>query len=53
MDEIIITPHVGIGPFLLGMSKPEVDQVFLDLVDWRLNDGIAASYIKMLYHSRT
>ncbi|AFH61320.1 hypothetical protein B2K_11420 [Paenibacillus mucilaginosus K02] len=39
------------GPFRLGMSRDEVEQVFLDLDDWRLDDGIEAnpSYIEMLF----
>ncbi|MFC4102474.1 hypothetical protein [Paenibacillus xanthanilyticus] len=51
MDAIIITPHVGIGPFRLGMSREAVEQVFLDLVDWRFDDGTTAdpSYIEMLF----
>ncbi|MGF7035360.1 hypothetical protein J2T17_006368 [Paenibacillus mucilaginosus] len=51
MDVMIITPHVGIGPFRLGMSREEIEQVFLDLDDWRIDDGIAAnpSYIEKLF----
>lgn len=51
MDAIIITPYVGIGPFRLGMNREEVEQVFLDFVDWKLEDGTAAnpSLIEMLF----
>lgn len=51
MDSIIITPHVGIGPFRLGMCREEVEQTFQNLDHWRANDGLPGnpSYIEMLF----
>ncbi|WP_338709079.1 hypothetical protein [Paenibacillus amylolyticus] len=51
MEEIVITPHIGIGPFQLGMSRVEVEQAFQNLDHWRADDGIPVnlSYIEMLF----
>ncbi|WP_169090774.1 hypothetical protein [Paenibacillus sp. PL91] len=51
MDAIIITPHVGIGPFRLGMCREELGQTFQNLDHWRADDGIPVipSYIEMLF----
>ncbi|WP_186323371.1 hypothetical protein [Paenibacillus xylanexedens] len=51
MNEITITPLVGIGPFRLGMSREEVEQKFQELDHWRADDGIPMnpSYIEMLF----
>ncbi|WP_413379305.1 hypothetical protein [Paenibacillus taichungensis] len=47
----MITPFVGIGPFRLGMSREEVEQIFENLNHWRADDGISVnpSYIEMLF----
>ncbi|MBY0217854.1 hypothetical protein [Paenibacillus illinoisensis] len=51
MEAIMVTPHVGIGPFQLGMSREEVEQTFQNLDYWRADDGIPVnpSYIEMLF----
>lgn len=48
MDAIIITPHVGIGPFRLGMCREEVEQTFQNLNHRRPDNG-NPSYIEMLF----
>ncbi|ACX65319.1 hypothetical protein MHI43_15680 [Paenibacillus sp. FSL H8-0457] len=51
MDAIIITPHVGIGPFRLGMCREEVERTFQSLGHLRADNGIPGnpSYIEILF----